>query len=287
MRHFLAFLTAAVLPNLAQAGLTSNIEYGRADGVHLLLDACTPEGPGPFAGVILVHGGGWIDGDKTVQCRPLFEPLTAAGLAWFSVNYRLAPKYRYPACIEDVDTSVRWIKAHAAEFNVDPKRLALLGESAGGHIVEMVTVRATPGTRMAAVVAFYAPCDLVADTRRRGGLSRSMKALFGLTKFDAAAEDVLRNASPINFLTTGDLPPFLLVHGTADTSVPYVQSLQWQARLRVLSVPCDLITVEGAPHSMLRWEKIDTSYKDKTVVWLKRVLAAPKESKTIAGAKGK
>jgi len=75
----------------------------------------------------------------------------------------------------------------------------------------------------------------------------------------------------LNFVHT-QLPPCLLIHGTADKSVPYEQSLQWQARLRALGVPCDLITVEGAPHSMGNWEKGDTSYKDKMVSWLVRVL---------------
>lgn len=260
------------------AGVVSDIEYGQADGVSLKLDACVPDGDGPFPAVILVHGGGWMNGDKKTNCAALFAPLSQAGIAWFSVNYRLAPQYRYPACVEDVETAIRWVKAHAAEYRIDPKRVALLGESAGGHIVQMVAVRATTAdapTHLAALVPFYAPCDNVADSVRRGGPSKSMQALLGVgEKIDRAAERKLWEISPLNFVHT-QLPPCLLVHGTADKSVPYEQSVQWQARLRSLNVPCELITIENGPHVMDRWENIDPTYKEKTVAWLARTLAAP------------
>jgi acetyl esterase len=281
MKCLLLSLLCAAFVARSAAAVVSDIEYGRADNESLRLDACVPEGAGPFAAVILVHGGGWMGGDKKTNCAALFEPLTHAGLAWFSVNYRLAPQHRYPACVEDVETAILWVKAHAAEYRVDPKRIALLGESAGGHIVQMVAVRAKTAdapTHLAALVPFYAPCDNVADSVRRGGPSKSMQALLGVgEKLDAPTEAKLWEISPLNFVHT-QLPPCLLVHGTADKSVPYEQSLQWQARLRSLHVPCELITIEGGPHVMDRWETIDPTYKEKTVAWLVRTLtpAAPK-----------
>src|SRR5689334_16842911 len=117
------------------AGLEGDIEYGKAADVSLKLDAWIPEGNGPFVAVNLVHGGGWNHGDKADNFRWVFEPLSKAGFAWFSVNYRLAPKYLYPAAIDDVLLAVKYVEAHAAEYRVDPKRIALSGESAGGHIV--------------------------------------------------------------------------------------------------------------------------------------------------------
>ena len=119
-----------------------------------------------MAAVILVHGGGWSTGDKSGGPRKLFmapmnAPLERKGLAWFSINYRLAPQHRYPACIEDVETAIRWLKAHAKEYRVDPRRIGLAGESAGGHLVALAAVRADEATRVAAVVPFYAPFDLV------------------------------------------------------------------------------------------------------------------------------
>lgn len=259
-----AALLAAVT---AKAEFFQDVEYGNAGGVSLKLDIKTPEGQGPYATVILVHGGGWNSGDKAMNVKPLFEPLTRAGIAWVSVNYRLAPLFHYPACVEDVETSIRWVKAHAKDYHLDPERIALCGESAGGQIVDMVAVRATPETRVSAVVSFYAPCDLVADTEQHGRLSATMAGLFGLTGYDAAAKRVLDRGSALRYVSAG-LPPFLLVHGTADPIVPYNQSVAWQNKLKGLGVACDLISVPNGPHAMGNWEKIQPGYKDQVVTWL-------------------
>jgi pectinesterase len=252
----------------AKFGIRKDLEYSRAGGESLRLDACVPDGKGPFPAVILVHGGGWTGGDKTTGVDPLFAPFSHAGLGWFSINYRHAPKFRYPASVEDVEAAIRWVKGHALEFNVDPKRLALLGESAGGQLVVMAVVRARDHTSVAAAVPFYAPVDLVSDTERRGGLSLSLRDLFGRSyEFDETAAQLLREASPINFVHAG-LPPFLLVHGTADMSVPYNQSVQLQAKLRAAGVSCDLITIDDGVHGMARWEAIDSTYKDRVTKWI-------------------
>jgi alpha-L-fucosidase 2 len=215
-----------------------------------------------------VHGGGWTGGDKTSGVDPLFAPFSKAGVGWFSINYRLAPKHRYPDAVEDVEAAIRWVKEHAAEFNVDPKRLALLGESAGGHLVVMAVVRANDDTRVAAAIPFYAPVDLVSDTERRGGLSLSLRDLFGRSyEVNEVVAQLLREASPINFVHPG-LPPFLLAHGTADMSVPYSQSVQLQAKLKAAGVSCDLITIDDGVHGMARWEAIDPTYKDKVTNWI-------------------
>src|SRR5579883_126120 len=136
-----AFLYLLVCGVAAAAGVQSDIEYGKAGGVSLLMDASIPDGPGPFPTVIVVHGGGWQNGDKQKNCAPLFEPLSKAGFAWFSVNYRLAPQYRYPAAVDDVVAAIRFIEAHAKEYKVDRKRVAITGESAGGHLVSLIGAR--------------------------------------------------------------------------------------------------------------------------------------------------
>ena len=260
----------------SKSGIRKDVEYSRVGDESLRLDACVPDGTGSFPAVIMVHGGGWSSGDKASGVDPLFAPLSRAGVAWFSINYRLAPKHRYPAAVEDVETAIRWVKAHAAEFKIDPERIALVGESAGGHLVAMAVVRAKDDTRVTAAVPFYAPVDLTSDTERRGGLSLSLRALFGRTyEVDEQAAQLLRDASPINFVHAG-LPPFLLVHGTADMSVPYSQSVQLQAKLRAAGVSCDLITIDDGVHGMARWETIDRSYKDKVTNWIVEKLSAPR-----------
>lgn len=259
---------AAVVALPARATFTANLEYARAGGEKLLLDACIPAGAGPFPAVIVVHGGGWVGGNKTMFVTPMLQPLTNAGFAWFSINYRLAPRYRYPACVEDVETAIRWVKANAARERIDPARIALLGESSGGHLVDWAAVRETEATRVAAVVAFYAPCDLLAETRHRGVLGVTMIGLFGLNTFNAAAEKTLHDASPLNYVHAG-MPPFLLLHGTADKTVPYELSVAWNARLKQLGVPCQLITEPNAPHGMSGWAKFDPAFPAKVITWLR------------------
>jgi pectinesterase len=255
-----------------------DIEYAQAGGESLKLDAFTPAGKGPFPAVIFVHGGGWSGGDKLGGNDPLFAPLARRGVAWFTINYRLAPKHHYPAPVEDVHTATLWVKAHAREFNVDPNRLALVGESAGGQLVAQAAALANDDTHVAAVVAFYAPVDFIADMERRGGLSVSMRGLFGRAnaKADEATLRLLREASPINHVRAG-LPPFLLAHGTGDMSVLYNWSPQFQAKLKAAGVSCDLITVPDGVHGMARWETIAPEYKNKVADWLAQKLGANQE----------
>jgi acetyl esterase len=272
--HLPALLIAFVIGVLAitaRAELKTDVVYGEAAGEKLLLDAFTPEGRGPFPVCILVHGGGWVQGDKHNNFRTLFAPLGEAGLAWFSINYRLAPKHRYPACVDDVETAIRWVKAHAADYNADPKRIALIGESAGGHLVSLVAVRAKPDTRVAAVVPFYSPNDLELQARSNVRTPAWATALFGITTMDDAATKVIRDASPSTHIIAG-LPPFLLVHGTDDTRVTVDQSRQFQAKLQAAGNPCDLLLVQGVGHGMVTWEKVDTTYKTQLIEWLRKTM---------------
>lgn len=256
----------------------TDIEYSQVAGESLRLDAFVPEGQGPFPAVIFVHGGGWSAGTRTGGNDPLFAPVAERGMAWFTISYRLAPKHNYPAPIEDVHAAIRWVKAHAKEFNVDPNRLALVGESAGGQIVAQAVVLAGEPERVAAVVPFYAPVDFIADMERRGGLSTSMRGLFGRkeAKADEATLQLLREASPINHIKPG-LPPFLLVHGTGDMSVLYSWSPQFQAKLKAAGVPCELITIPDGLHGMARWESFMPQYKEEVAAWLAARLAARKK----------
>jgi len=205
----------------------------------------------------------------------LFEALTRAKFTWFSVNYRLAPANRWPACFDDVQAAIRWVKAHAAEYGGDPKRIALIGYSAGGHIACLSAVRDRDDTRVQAVVGMSTPALLHPTTDRHGVLTSSLRDLLGRDTVDEEVRKTLDSISPINFVKPG-LPPFLLIHGTADRSVVYEQSLNFQSRLKEAGVPCELITISNAPHNILVWETMDTSYKGRMTDWLARTLAAPK-----------
>jgi alpha-L-fucosidase 2 len=262
------------------AGLQSDIEYGKAGDVSLKLDAWIPEGRGPFPAVILVHGGGWNHGDKADNFRWVFEPLSKAGFAWFSVNYRLAPKYIYPAAIDDVLLSVKWLEAHAAEYHVDPKRIALSGESAGGHIVAYIAARYGRDLKIAAVVPFYPAIDFDELVE---GQDKTQLAYRGVLQFVGAKEPtdearkIMAEASPITWVRPG-MPPFLFIHGTQDQLCNFHQSVEMCTKMKAAGNQCEIYAVEGAPHWIGNWEKErDThpewmGYKQKLPEWLKKTM---------------
>src|ERR1700722_2028550 len=101
---------------VARAEKLTDVEYARPGGISLQLDASIPEGRGPFPAAIVVHGGGWVRGDRRVDVAPLFPPLEDAGIAWFSISYRLATNLLdFGAASADVDSAIGFVKAHAAE----------------------------------------------------------------------------------------------------------------------------------------------------------------------------
>jgi len=264
-------LLAALSGGIVRAQDTTNIEYGTAGGQSLLLDAHVPDGPGPFPMVLIVHGGGWSRGDARTVIPAFFEPLARTDYTWFSINYRLAPTNHWPACFEDMQTAIRWVKAHAKEYKGDPHRLALMGYSAGGELVCLAAVLAKKDTRVQAVVGISPPTDLVRDIDRRGGLTSSLKALFGHETVDDQTRPLMKEMSPIYFVKPG-LPPFLLISGDLDKSVPYDLTVKFQEKLKENNIPCELVTVKGAGHRIEDWDKFDTSYKEKLMAWLSRKL---------------
>ena len=271
MTNRLFILLFACLCSFAHAERKTDIEFAQPGGVSLTLDAFVPEGDGPFAACILVHGGGFTKGDKTSFIKPLFEPLSKAGFVWFTINYRLAPQNRYPACVEDVASAVRWVKAHAKEYKVDAGKIALIGESAGGHLVSLVGVRGEGETRVAAVVPFYGPHDLVFQCESRKALGPSMEALFGLTELNDDARKILHEASPSTYVKAG-LPPFLLIHGDKDDKVPYAQSPMFQEKMKAAGNVCDLITIPGGIHGMGSWDKLGSDYATQMIEWLRKTM---------------
>src|ERR1700685_992291 len=136
--------TAAQAPASTQhhCDLRRDIEYSRVNGVSLMMDACIPDGATKAPAVIIVHGGGWVRGNRQFDVAPLFKPLSDAGFAWFSIDYRLATDVtQFGVAIQDVQQAVRFVKSHAAEFNLNPDKLALIGESAGGQLAAMAALR--------------------------------------------------------------------------------------------------------------------------------------------------
>ncbi|MBI4873243.1 MAG: M20/M25/M40 family metallo-hydrolase [Acidobacteria bacterium] len=260
-------------PAASSLKLKTDIEFAKPGGESLTLDAYVPEGAGPFPTAIIVHGGGFTRGDKQTFVPPLFEPLAKGGFAWFSINYRLAPKHPFPAAVEDVESAVRWVRAHAKDYKVDPRRIALVGESAGGHLVSYVGARSGRKLGLAAVVPFYGPHDLEARARATQQASENIKSFLAITDLNDAAWRKMRAASPITYVKK-EMPPYLLIHGTKDELVPFEQSPAMCDKMKRVGARCEVFAVEGGGHGMGGWEKNPAlqAYKKKLVDWLRRTL---------------
>jgi alpha-L-fucosidase 2 len=229
-----------------------------------------------------VHGGGWRRGDKAgsdqpgdgADISPWFATLNRGRYVWFSINYRLAPAHRWPACLEDLQTAVRWVKANAAAYRGDAGRIAVFGHSAGGHLALVLATMSRADARVQAVVGFAAVSDHEHKLAERGGLGDGLQALLGRPKeITPEALQELRAISPINRVKAG-MPPVLLLHGDADKTVAIQQSVTFQRRVRASGGICDLITLPGAPHGLRDWSKAAPKYEDELLAWLERVFAA-------------
>ncbi len=231
----------------------------------LKLDAFVPRLTRPVPAVIIVHGGGWEAGDKVTYVTPMFEPLARAGLAWFSIDYRLTPDATNQEQIDDVREAIRFVRAEHKRFNVDPARIFLLGESASAQIVALI---ATEDSTLAGVVSFYGVYDfpvMVTDASPRSLLVR----LFRRTVLDDESRAMLRRYSPLYQARKG-MPPILLVNGTGERLWPQAEA--FAKRLSELGVPHEVVPLDGAPHGMENWEGHAewTTYKLRVVEWILR-----------------
>jgi len=237
----------------------------------LQLDAHMPEGAGPFPAVIVVHGGGWVAGDRHWSVEPLFPPLIDAGFACLSISYRLATEVAmFGAAAEDVEMAVRYVKAHAAEFRTDAGKVALLAESAGGQLAAMAILGKSATVK--AAVLLYTPMDLELLARSEMIPEPLRRAAQG-APWQGLVLARLHELSPIHHVRAG-MPPFLLIHGTADALVPFEQSREMCKAVRKAGSRCDLLAVKGGPHGLRRWESAGmTGYKRLMIWWLREQMA--------------
>jgi acetyl esterase/lipase len=270
--------------------LIDGIAYGFVFGYRpMRLDLYLPPAGSVQPPVVLfLHGGGWALGDRTqvgpgFTGRAFFEDIAAAGFAVASADYRLTGEAVFPAQLHDVKGAVRWLRRHAAAYGFDSSRIVAWGTSAGGHLAALLgltgdhpdpAVEGTvgepgppgpPGPRrpelepvssaVQGVIDWYGPADLIALAPVTGGgpgehdSPRSPEG--GLIGGQVSAHPALaKAASPVTYAHP-DAPPFLIMHGTADTSMPIGQSQALADALRALSVPAETEWVDGADHMWL------------------------------------
>ncbi len=255
----------------ARAEVRRDVEYSSPGGVRLAMDISIPEGGGLHPAAIVVHGGGWVRGDRETDVAPLFEPLNKAGIAWFSISYRLASDItQFGVAVDDVKAAIRFVKLHAAEYRIDPNRIALIGESAGGQLAAMAALSDDPELSVLCVVALYAPTDLVSLAKNSALVPSQIREQLKGSPFEAFILEGLKQLSPIDNVHR-DMPPFLLIHGTADALVPFSQSTAMCDRIKAVGSACKLVPVEGGGHGIRWWESsasLRSSYKREMIQWL-------------------
>jgi acetyl esterase/lipase len=240
----------------ARPGLAYRLGRAGPARLDLYLPAGDPP-PGGWPLVVAIHGGGWLGGERGEYGRSL-GPLVRRGVALASIDYRLSRPGRpgWPGNLDDVRAAVRWLRRHAAEYRLDPDRVAALGASAGGHLAALLATRHgdDPGSRVAAAVVFYGPSDLAA-LHEHLGADGPVARMLGAGPGEAPGR--YEAASPLAHVTRDD-PPMLLIHGALDPTVPLGQSRRLAGALAAAGVRHRLIEVEGAAHGFgLRAGKLD------------------------------
>ena len=285
VKQLIVLILAASLYAVAEE--KKDIKYGEADNVPLLMDAYILDGPGPFPTIVYVHGGGFTGGDKKGLPKPLYELLSQKGFNWFSVNYRLAPKYPFPAETDDVESSLMYIRAHAKEYKVDLRRMALMGGSAGGHLVSFVGAKYWPQNHLAAVLPFFGEHDLVQRTQLKTDcvmdghtrhtdepepcISPGLKAFLGVNDLSPESMKIIRAASPATYIKK-KMPAYLLVHGDSDHYVPYDQSVLMLNEMKKAGARVELYTVTGGGHGDWDNDPAKSEYKEAVLTWLQKTL---------------
>lgn len=292
--HSMAFLlvfSAWTVPGAAP--VEKNVIYGMHSGLALLMDVHVPSQPNGF-GVIFIAGSGWhmpvAYGSGGLKDRApgtrYFERLMEAGYTVFAINHRAAPRFRYPAAVEDVQRAVRFVRHYAMSYGIDPERIGGVGGSSGGHLVSMLgTLEGTgdaedpdpvnrQSSRLQCVVAAAAPSDLARIRTERGLMAVTSFVGMPASGGNPASTEqkTFRAASPITHVSADDAP-MLLMHGDADETVPFEQSELMDAALRKAGVEVTLLRIRGGGHGVnFEGATNPPDYLGEMVRWLDRHL---------------
>jgi acetyl esterase/lipase len=234
-----------------------DIEFASPDGQHLQLDLARPKsGDGPFPAILCIHGGGFRAGARQ-SYDGLCLRLAENGYVSVTASYRLAPKHQFPAAIHDVKAAVRWMRANAKKFNIDPDRIGVTGGSAGGHLAQFLAVTADvkqfegnggnpeQSSRVACVVNYYGPSDFTKSYGKSVDAAQVLPLWLG-GDLEKAKQKHL-TASPLNWVTP-NAAPTLCIHGTEDKYVAHEQAVWMIDRLKACGVEAELLTLQGAGH---------------------------------------
>ena len=290
-----ATLLVAAMPRLlqAEARVETNVVYGMYSGLALLMDVYYPADPNGY-GIVFINGSGW-HAPLSLDARPLkgspdrpsprVTRLLDNGYTLFSINHRAAPRFRYPAAVEDAQRAVRYIRHHAARYEINPERIGAIGSSSGGHLVSMLGVLDGDGDRedpspvnqesskVQTVVAWYPATDFVQFATGTGGDKAAVSSFLTRFRQDPQSEEaqLYAEASPTSYVSSDD-PPFLLIHGDADPVAPFSQSELFEEELAQTGVTVELMRVPGGGHGRNLAVPNAPDYFGATVEWFDRYL---------------
>ncbi len=255
----------------------TGLEYSNPDGQHLQLNLARPKtGDGPFPTVLCIHGGGFRAGKREGYDK-LCLTLAQHGYVAATTSYRLAPKYQFPAAVHDTKAAVRWLRANAAKYKINPERLGVTGGSAGGHLAQFLALTGgvaqfegdggnpEQSSRVACVVNVYGPSDFTKSYGASVDAAEVLPLFLGGNLETARHRHIL--ASPLYWVTP-DAAPTLCIHGTEDKYVAHEQAVWLVDKLKSHDVEAELLTLQGAGHGFkgddaVKAEKALIEYFDK------------------------
>jgi acetyl esterase/lipase len=238
-----------------------NIVYGEIHGVGLVMDIFVPTGDKNGHGIVDVASGAWFSSRSKIQDHKrarAFDAMCGKGFTVFAIRSGSISRFSVPEMIKNLNTGIRWVKDHAADYEINPQELGMMGASAGGHLASLAAVTANDATRTKAVGVFFPPTDFL----DYGGQDFSVSTDGDIGKLtrrlafppdagnDQTPEELAQGLTKISpaRLVTAAAPPFLLIHGDADEKVPLQQSESLLASLKTKGVSAELIVKPGGGH---------------------------------------
>jgi acetyl esterase/lipase len=247
------------------------VTYCMQNGVPVKMDIYYPKAAsGQWPVAMIIHGGAWIWGDKVTSASLAIQPgLTERGFLVVSINYRLGPSFPWPSMIEDAKCAVRYLRAHAGDYNLDPNRIGAVGDSVGGQIALLLGLTDSSvgwdvgeyldySSQVQAVVDFFGPTNLTDPSVYDLMVKRGISAFYNI----GWNSPELIKASPITYAKK-DAPPIFIAHGNLDLTVRLVQSQMFYDKMNALSAPIWLVVMKNGIHSFAPvYYQVSPSYEE-------------------------
>ena len=244
----------------------------------LKLDIIYPEDPERvYPCIVWICGGAWLTMDRSAHL-PYLAQLARSGFVVASVEYRTSNEAHFPAQLIDVKSAVRYLRAHAERYRIDPERFGVMGESAGGHLTAMAALADDPAfdvgedleysSKVQAACPWYPPADVTSFPYDSPVIAAASPESLMLGKNVMLSREEAMKACPVSYVTK-DAPAFMILHGTEDHTVPFSQGEALHDSLEAAGCDVRLVAIEGADHADRQffqeetWQRIRTFFKEK------------------------